>query len=133
MRARRILAIVFIFVLLCPAVAHADEPYSNYNYDFWGTPIPAPAAYVPSRIIDGRALDIDNFNKPSDLFTGPDNRLYVADSGNSRIVVINENWELDRIIDGFDKNGVRDTFKIPRVCSLRRKAKYTLRIPKIRG
>jgi len=113
LRARKILAIAFIFILLCPAAAHADDPYSNYNYDFWGTPIPAPAAYVPSRIIDGTSLGIESFSKPSDLFTGPDNRLYVADSGNNRIVVINENWKLDRIIDGFDKNGVRDTFRNP--------------------
>jgi len=113
LRARRILAIIFIFILLCPAAAHADDPYSNYNYDFWGTPIPAPAAYVPSRIINGTSLGIGSFNKPSDIFTGPDNKLYIADSGNNRIVIINENWGLEKIIDGFDKNGVRDTFKNP--------------------
>ena len=114
MRFKRFLAIFIIFVLLCPASAYADEPYNNYNYDFWGSPIPAPAAYVPARIVDGRSLGIYEFKKPSDLFTGPDNKLYVADSGNNRIVVINENWELDRIIEGFSKNGTRDSFNNPK-------------------
>jgi len=114
LRFKRFLAIFIIFVLLCPASAYADEPYNNYNYDFWGSPIPAPAAYVPARIVDGRSLGIYEFKKPSDLFTGPDNKLYVADSGNNRIVVINENWELDRIIEGFSKNGTRDSFNNPK-------------------
>ncbi|HEY8348374.1 MAG TPA: gluconolactonase [Clostridia bacterium] len=113
MRLRKILTAVIIFILLCPATAYADEPYNNYNYDFWGTPVPAPAAYLPSRIIDGRSLGTYEFRKPQDLFTGPDNKLYVADTGNNRIVVINEYWELDRIIDGFDNNGSQDTFNNP--------------------
>ena len=93
MRFKRFLAIFIIFVLLCPASAYADEPYNNYNYDFWGSPIPAPAAYVPARIVDGRSLGINEFKKPSDLFTG---RITSSmsqireqpDSGHKR------NWEL---------------------------------------
>ena len=79
MRFKRFLAIFIIFVLLCPASAYADEPYNNYNYDFWGSPIPAPAAYVPARIVDGRSLGIYDFKKTSDLFTGTHNKIYFAD------------------------------------------------------
>mgnify|MGYP003880209075 CR=1 FL=1 len=101
-------------MVISSTVAFADEPYTSYNYDYWGTPIPAPAAYVPSMIIDGKSLGIEPFNNPSDLITGQDNKVYIADTGNNRIVIIDENWKLDRIIDKFVKDGKTDTFKNPR-------------------
>lgn len=113
MRFKKILAVSIIFILLCPAVVHADDPYSNYTYDFWGTPVPAPAAYVPDKIIDGASLGIGSFNKPSDLFVGPGNKIYIADTGNNRIVVMNDDWKLVRIISSFNNEGSEDSFKNP--------------------
>jgi DNA-binding beta-propeller fold protein YncE len=114
LKMKKFLIVFIIFTLMSSTTAFADEPYSSYTYDFWGSPVAAPAAYVPARVIDGRSLGIDSFKNPNDLFTGPDNKMYIADAGNNRIVVINDNWELDRIIDGFSNNGKKDTFNNPK-------------------
>lgn len=113
MKVNRFFAVLTIFVLFSSTYAFADEPFSSYTYDYWGAPIPAPAAYIPARIVDGSSLGINDFKSPADLFTAPDHKIYIADSGNNRIVVVNENWELDRIIDKFDRNSTKDTFKNP--------------------
>ena len=43
-----------------------------------------------------------------------DGNLYLADTGNNRIVVLNNDMtEVVNIIDGFDNNGVKDGFKSP--------------------
>ncbi len=113
MKVKKFLIMFMILVLLNSTTAFAEEPYSSYTYDYWGSPIAAPAAYIPARIVDGTSLGIDAFKTPNDLFAGPDNKIYIADTGNNRIVILNENWELDRTIDRFMKNGTEDTFKNP--------------------
>lgn len=42
-----------------------------------------------------------------------DRRIYVADTGNNRIVVLNERMKLERIIDSFENSGKTDAFNAP--------------------
>ncbi len=75
--------------------------------------MPAPAAYVPGRVIDGNSLGIGAFNSPVDLFVDEKNQIYVLDSGNHRIIIMNAAWEPIRVIDSFQRNGVQDQFRNP--------------------
>lgn len=55
----------------------------------------------------------DTMNTPA-LEPPDDGNLYLADTGNNRIVVLNNDMtEVVNIIDGFDNNGVKDGFKSP--------------------
>lgn len=114
MKPKRCMVLLLMIVVLLSAQAvYADAPYNSYTYDYWGTPVPSPAPYLPVRIIDGASLGVGNFSSPMDIFVSQDNRIYVADSGNNRIVVLNERFEVQKVIDGFVKDGGRDTFSKP--------------------
>ena len=39
--------------------ASADEPYTGYNYDWWGDPIPSQNGFVVDRVVDGSDLGLD--------------------------------------------------------------------------
>ncbi len=62
-------------------VAKADVPYDTYSYNYWGKEIKEPHAYLYTETLDGLGL-----NYPSDMFLH-DNLIYIADTGNSRVVV----------------------------------------------
>ncbi|NLY89221.1 MAG: gluconolactonase [Firmicutes bacterium] len=106
------LIIAGCFACLPPAV-QARLPYHTYTYDYWGDVVYSPAAYLPNRLITGEDLGIGALRTPTDLFIGKDGKIYILDAGNGRIVVTNDRWELVRVIDGFEKNGVPDRFNEP--------------------
>lgn len=105
----RNLLLVSVLLASFNAPSALAAPYEGYNYSYWGDPVASPHAYLPDRSIEGAALGIGNFNAPEDLFVAND-KVYVMDSGNSRIVILDKNWDVIRIIDGFDNNAKRETF-----------------------
>ncbi|CAM4364314.1 YIP1 family protein [Paenibacillus alkaliterrae] len=101
-----------IFVGLSPKPAHAS-PYEGYTYSNWGEAVQSPIAYLPSRTITGQEIGIGPWTAPSDLFAAPDGNLYVLDSGNGRIVVLNSEWKAVRQMQGFQRNGQQESFNNP--------------------
>lgn len=89
-------------------------PYDTYAYDYREDIVMTPAAYVPDGNVTGLTLGIDNFKEPQDICKAQNGEIYVADTGNNRIVVLNSKLtKVNRIIDGFDRNGTWDTFNKP--------------------
>jgi tetratricopeptide (TPR) repeat protein len=94
--------------------ANANLPYQTYNYDYWEDIYYTPAAYIPDGNISGSGLGLDgNFTNPQDMFVAADGKVYIADTGNNRIVILNSDMVLDKIIDSFDNSGAQDTFRAP--------------------
>jgi hypothetical protein len=106
------LAAAIIVAALCPKPAHAS-PYEGYTYSYWGEAVQSPIAYLPSRTITGQEMGIGPLTTPSDMFTAPDGNVYVLDSGNGRIVVLNSEWQAIREIKDFQHDGEQDTFNNP--------------------
>ncbi|NMB18138.1 MAG: hypothetical protein GX984_01595 [Erysipelothrix sp.] len=96
---------------ITPVEASADQ--TSYNYSYWGEAVPAPPAYLPTMTVDGQALGIEPFDSPNDIFVSSDYHVYVADTGNNRIVVLNDVFEFETTIESFVANGSRDTFSSP--------------------
>ncbi|WP_051250454.1 hypothetical protein [Paenibacillus harenae] len=111
-RSILILAAALIIASLSPKPAHAS-PYEGYTYSYWGEAVQSPIAYLPSRTITGQEIGIEPLATPNDMFAAPDGNLYVLDSGNGRIVVLNSEWKAIRQIQGFDNNGKQDSFNKP--------------------
>lgn len=88
-------------------------PYNNYSFDFWGRVTPAPNAYLPAASYDGLEIGVGRFNNLMDVFTHQDGTIYLLDSGNQRIVIVDENFSLVREISNFRYLGVQDTFDSP--------------------
>ncbi|HEY8420282.1 MAG TPA: gluconolactonase [Thermoclostridium sp.] len=106
--------VTLIMVMDCvPAVAVSTVPYHTYNYDYWGYIYYAPAAYIPSGNVSGTGAGSGPFNNPQDIFVAGDGKVYVADTGNNRIVVLDSKMKLERIIDSFQYGGKTETFSAP--------------------
>jgi len=110
----------FLFAVAITAVSfgekvHAeDQPYDTYNYDYRENIVITPAAYVPNGSVTGLSVGTTDFKEPQDLCVAPDGLIYVADTQNNRIVVLNEDLtEVVRVIDGFQRDGAEDTFNQP--------------------
>lgn len=101
-------------LLLIPVVpASASVPYESYNYNYWEDPVPSPAAYLPDTVWSGNSLGVGEFKEPSDIFVSQDQYVYVLDSGNNRIVILNDKGEVSDVITSFINEGKEDHFNKP--------------------
>lgn len=107
------IVILVLSILSCEASAAAGIPYITYNYDYWGDVYYTPAAYVPSGNLSGDSLGVGAFKSPQDLYVAEDGRVYIADTGNNRIVVLDASLKVERIISEFTNQGSVDTFSAP--------------------
>jgi DNA-binding beta-propeller fold protein YncE len=85
---RRILFILIL--LLAPVLSHSQSTNYTYNYDFWNEQVASPDPYRVSGYILGSLLGTGHFRDPQGLFAR-ENRLYVCDSGNNRIILLDVN------------------------------------------
>lgn len=88
-------------------------PYTSYTYDFWGEATPAPHAYLPSTLIQGADLGVGPLNRPQDLHVSPNGNIYIADTGNHRIITLDSDWNVIRVIQTFERFGSADRFSSP--------------------
>ncbi len=103
-----------------PMEAYATSlPYDTYNYNYWEDIVFTPAAYTPTKTISGTGLEFNGepigaFANPQDICKSPSGDVFLADTNNHRIVVLNQNMtEVKNVITGFVNNGEEDTFKQP--------------------
>ena len=88
------LAVLTMSLTLSEGVlAEDDLPYDTYAYDYWEDVVHTPAAYEPAGAVSGKDLlyegeSIGAFVNPQDLCKSPEGNIYVADTGNHRIVVL---------------------------------------------
>jgi DNA-binding beta-propeller fold protein YncE len=96
-RFKKIMLLTVAFVLFGTSAASAEAPYTTYTFDKNGVPIYTQTAYQPIGIIDGfdikettsDAADGESVPlfQPEDIFIDDKDTIYVADTGNSRIVL----------------------------------------------
>ncbi|WP_219835409.1 YIP1 family protein [Paenibacillus sp. R14(2021)] len=111
---RRIIAALFIVMLLIGAAAPVTASASDtYNYSYWGHPVPSPNPYTLDRVMVGADWNVGSLSSPQDVFVGQDKQVYIADTGNNRIIVLNEQLQAEAVIQGFDNNGKKDGFNQP--------------------
>jgi DNA-binding beta-propeller fold protein YncE len=84
-----VLAVLICFTAVIPAATAGIVPYDSYTYDFWANIVFTPAPYVPGRTVSGLSLGVGSFRNPQDLTMDSQGRIYVADTDNDRIVVMN--------------------------------------------
>ncbi|TFE23054.1 NHL repeat-containing protein [Cohnella luojiensis] len=116
MQRKRVLLLAAILTLATTIVvpsASAAAPYEAYNYDFYGDPAPLPAPYLPDYSISGSSLGVGDFNQPNDMYVTQDGIIYILDSGNARVVVLDSNLKVLQVITSFDNNGKEDGFAAP--------------------
>lgn len=88
-----ILAVISILILsvTCLTVCAAEStlPYSNYTFSEHGASvIHSPQAYIPSGIIYGNEWECGALREPADFDVDQNGIVYILDTGNNRIVVL---------------------------------------------
>lgn len=109
----KILLVVIILSMLLPQVVMANtSSYATYTYSSQGQVLQSPAAYVPDEIIDSAYMGLDTSLKdPRDVFVGPDEKIYIADAGLSKIIVLDRYFKFLYEIRTFvNSEGVPDSF-----------------------
>lgn len=103
---------LFLCLMFLPAVlftAAADEaPYSGYTYNRYGQPVPSPIGYRVKAVLDNAAMGITGLNGPQDLMYDPQhNELYIADTGNARVVVLDSSYHMVREYGSMDGTALK--------------------------
>ena len=85
---------LFLTVLLVLALSVsvlADStfaPYNSYLYDEKGEPVEVPHSYRPTGYVTGDAWGVGPMNAPEDMLVAEDGRVYIADTGNNRVLIV---------------------------------------------
>lgn len=93
---------LFLFVIssgFSTSPESADSPWISYNYGVWDTSIPAPAAYKVSSYKNGNSFGIGELKNPMDLCVDSQDNIYILDSGNSRLLVVDSELNYLKTID----------------------------------
>ncbi len=118
---RRILCLILSTLLLVSEPIGATAvPYKGYNYYSQEKYAPAPAAYVPDRYVTGTDMGAGPLKDPTDLFVADNGLLYVLDSGNNRILILNTDFNLVEVIASGRRGSVEEPFNMPSGISMSR-------------
>lgn len=120
--AARVSAAVMAAATLMTSVAYADEPYTGYNYDWWGDPVPSQNGYVVDQIYTGNDMGAGSLTEPSDMFFSDNNDLFIADTSykaegatdtmKGRIVVTDSDFNLKFTVESLDFSAVDEWYSL---------------------
>ena len=80
----------------------ASSAYQTYTYSIDGKALYSPDAYSAVQTIDSAQMKLEvQLDSPADMVVGHDKKIYIADSGNNRIVVLSRRYEFEREIGSF--------------------------------
>lgn len=91
---KKFLVLFVILINFAVKIPVNSSPYISYNYDSFGDALPSQAGYIAEKVF------YYDFSEPEDLFFSGE-KFYIADTGNNRIVVIDN--ELDSVVKIYDK------------------------------
>ncbi len=115
-------AAVLAATTLVTTVANADEPYTGYNYDWWGDPVPSQNGYVVDQIYTGNDMGAGSLTEPGDMFFSDNEDLYIADTAykadgatdsmKGRIVVTDSDFNLKFTVESLDFSEVQEWYDL---------------------
>ncbi len=117
-----ILSLVLILVLGTVFASAAYTPYDTYTYSIEGKSLDSPMAYRPEDTIDSFDMKLNSpqfggkvLGESNDLFADENGAIYIADTGNNRIVVLDKSFTATRVLETYvDEFNRTQTFSKPK-------------------
>ncbi len=122
-RIKWLAAITSAIMVGSGSMVSADTmPYQGYSYNSWGDAISSPNVFLPEKEYYTSDMGLEtSLNNPSDLYvdrsTGD---VYVADTDNHRIVILDRNLHYKGEVNGYTEDGTLRPFKNPQSLALAR-------------
>lgn len=92
--------------LLAAALPAAAEGTSrSYTYNSRDEAVPTASPYQPAGVYYGKDMGVDALSSPRDLYVTDAGEVYLLDSGNSRVVVLNSDLTPLRVIQPAAEDG----------------------------
>ena len=117
-----ILILALVAVMLFGAVsASASDPYTTYTYSIDGEPLRSPTAYRAENVVDASDMNIGKYTTGAtglqgakDVTTDDSANVYIADTGNNRIVILDKYYAAKGVISSYtDEFGNQQTLNQP--------------------
>ena len=114
---KKLISVLILFLLPVMLVmpAAADVPYDTYTYSYLGEIQASPHAFYPTDYVDFSSTEAGALKTPKDIVFR-NGLIYIADTGNNRVLVLDESWTLVKEIASFDnpeKDGGTDALNQP--------------------
>ncbi len=117
-KMKKILCTFFALLMVVSAgsvAVSAGSAYQTYVYDVYGDPLYSPDAYTATQTVDSRYMGLETpITNPGDMVTDDAGNIYIADTDNSRIVVLDRYYKLMYTVSAFSNGqGVPDKLTKP--------------------
>jgi len=113
-----IICVVFSVMMIASCLvlpASASSAYQTYTYSIDGYALYSPDAYTAEKVVDSAYMGLDvPIDNPGDLICDDQQNVYIADTANNRIVVLDRYYKLKFTISTFrNGQGVMDSLSAP--------------------
>ena len=119
MKKCKVIACVVLTVLMLVPMftmgVGASSAYQTYTYDINGEALYSPDAYTALKMVDSDTMGLEvALDNPNDMVVDEAGNIYIADTGNNRIVILDAHYHLKSIISEFtNEQGVVDSLSSP--------------------
>lgn len=108
-----LLLLLMLLTLPVCAMTSDDVPYTTYQYTNKGDAIASPHAYIPQDYVTGADMGTTPLKTPGDLKVDSKGNVYIADTGNNRIVILDDSFKVKKILNTFENQGKSDKLAHP--------------------
>ena len=118
-KSAKILCALFVIVMIASTMVmstSASSAYQTYTYAIGGYALYSPDAYTADNdVIDSKYMGLETpLSNPNDLITDKEGNVYIADTGNNRIVCLDRYYKFKFEIKNFvNAQGVSDNLTAP--------------------
>ena len=99
------LLLVALLVVTSAGIAvYAGQPDRTYTYD-GSTAVPSTNVYQVKLIVDESVMGTTRLNQPTDIFVDKNDRTFILDAGNARILILDKDYKCIKELKDFVYNG----------------------------
>lgn len=94
-----------LMISVLPVSASAEQTYPSYTYNSREQAVPTATPYEVVKVFGAKELGLDAFSSPGDIYVTDAGEIFVLDTDNSRVVVLNSDYSLNRVIIPLNEDG----------------------------